>query len=130
MIYSYLRVFTNDTARPTHHFSVLSSITIECCTHHTGHLIVIGKTTPHNTSKTILFNHTPLSRSNGEKIALIRSNIDFRKKENRLRQNTSIPSPPRLSFIGEGRKFFISTVILFSKVKYEQRGRMQRCRLL
>lgn len=59
----YLGIFTNNSSFTTHHFSILSCISIECWTHNTGHLIIISKTSPHDTAKTILFNYTPLTWS-------------------------------------------------------------------
>lgn len=62
-IFILLRIFTNDSSFSTHHFSVPSGVSIECWTHDSWHLIIVSETTPHNSTQTILFNNTPLTRS-------------------------------------------------------------------
>jgi hypothetical protein len=101
-----LRIFWNDPSSTTHHFGVPSSKSIERRPSDTGHLIVISKTTPHDSTEPILFHHAPLPRTKCEFSFCVRS------KNNNSRQETSIPSPPRLSFIGETREFFFTAMIL------------------
>ena len=59
----HLGIFTNDASSSTHHLGVLTRVAIERRAHHPGHLIVISKTTPHDSAKTVLFDDTPLTRS-------------------------------------------------------------------
>ena len=58
-----LGIFADDSSFAAHHFGILPCVPIECRPHHTGHLIVVGETTPHDTSETVLFKNTPLTRS-------------------------------------------------------------------
>ena len=79
-----LGIFADDSSFAAHHFGILPCVPIECRSHYAGHLIVVSETTPHDTSETVLFKNTPLTRSEREKEDSDRCQVQW-CKDGRLR---------------------------------------------